>query len=156
MWGVKGFFHSNFSTWPIRSNLRWWGVVVLVLEVDRWDDWLGDRCQVSGFIRGSGVEILNIICPVDRVCVRKLIRVWRNILKSVHFILQISSWKRGWQKKLNTPQQSQWKILLNCSLRFSIFETLSQRFLATKLRVAKILFFEHPVRISTSWICARI
>ena len=57
----------------------------------------------------------------------------RNILKSDHFVLQISPWKQGLQKKLNTPRQSQQKILLNCHLRFFIFEILSQRFLATKL-----------------------
>ena len=41
--------------------------------------------------------------------------------------------KKVYREKLNTSRQSQRKILLNCHLRFLIFEILSQRFLATKL-----------------------
>ena len=48
------------------------------------------------------------------------------------FVLQISPWKQGLQKKWSTPRRSQRKILRNCHLNFFIFETLSQRFFVTK------------------------
>ena len=55
-----------------------------------------------------------------------------KIIKSVHFVLQISPRKHGLQKKRSTPRRSQQKILRNCHLNFFICETLSQRFFVTK------------------------
>ena len=53
-------------------------------------------------------------------------------MKSGHFVLQISPWKKYLQNKWSTPWQSRRKIRRNCQLRFLIFETLSQRFSTTK------------------------
>ena len=41
-------------------------------------------------------------------------------IKSVHFVLQISPWKQGLQKKWSTPRRSQRKILRNWHLNFFI------------------------------------
>ena len=60
-------------------------------------------------------------------------------IKSVHFVLQISPWKQGLQKKWSTPRQSQRKILRNCHLRFYIFETLSQIFRHKLMLIITIL-----------------
>ena len=55
--------------------------------------------------------------------------------KSQHFVLQISPWEKHLQKKRSIPRWCQRKILENCHLRFLIFETLSQRFFATKFLI---------------------
>ena len=61
-----------------------------------------------------------------------------KIIKSVHFVLQISPRKHGLQEKWSTPWWSQRKILQNCHLRFLNFETLSQRYFTTKFLIISI------------------
>ena len=87
----------------------------------------------------------NMVCRLPSVgLVSSLtlvkVKIWRwFIFHSSWFSSQFSPWKQGPQKKLNTPGQSQRKILLNSHLRFFIFETLSQRCFSTKL--CKIPYF---------------
>ena len=76
-----------------------------------------------------------------------------KIIKRVHFVLQISPRKHGLQKKWSTPRQSQRKILWNCHLRFLIFKTLSQRFLATKLhKIQNVWSFENCLNLGNLWL----
>ena len=72
-----------------------------------------------------------------------------KMIKSVHFVLQISPRKHGLQKKWSTPRRCQRKILRNCHLNFFIFETLSQSNVKNhdfiKKSVQFSIFLEHPL-----------
>ena len=91
---------------------------------------------------GLWKKIENAFLGVKFAPQNRYFSVFLKMLKSGHFVLQISPWKLRRQKKLSTPWQSQRKILWNYHLRFFIFETLLQRFFTTKfLNIRKKLIF---------------
>ena len=77
-----------------------------------------------------------------------------KIIKSVHFVLQISPRKHGLQKKSSTPRRSQRKILRNCHLNFFFLKFCHRDFLSQsnvknhdfiKKSLQFSIFLEHPL-----------
>ena len=87
---------------------------------------------------GLWKKIKNAFLGVKFAPQNRYFSVFLKMLKSGHFVLQISPWKLRRQKKLSTPWQSQRKILWNYHLRFLNFETLSQRYFTTKFLIISI------------------
>ena len=57
------------------------------------------------------------------------------------FVLQISPWNQGLQKKWSTPRQSQRKILRNCHLRFWILKLCHRDFSPQSSLILEKLIF---------------
>ena len=119
---MEKFANQNglFSTFW--DNLTFWkkGNFVVQNLCDKVSKIKNLRWQFRSIIRWACRGVFNFFC---QPCFHGEIyeTKWRNILKSDHFVLQISPWEQGLQKKLNTPRQSQQKILLNFHLRFFYF-----------------------------------
>ena len=100
---------------------------------------------------GLWKKIKNAFLGVKFAPQNRYFSVFLKMLKSGHFVLQISPWKLRRQKKLSTPWQSQRKILWNYHLRFFNFETLSPQ---SSLILEKNWFSHFMIRIFKETITA--
>ena len=116
----------------------------------RWQFW-----RIFRWLRHGVLHFFCRPCILGVICKTKwtLFIILRVASISHPFVLQISPWKQGLQKKWSTPRRSQWKILRDSHLRFlfSIFchrDFLTQNYVKIMIfqKVGIIFYFSgHPL-----------